>query len=67
MIPERTGMVILDGTGFPKQGRRYCGASGKVANCPVAVAAVLWTGVRAWMLGAALYVPSCIRHDNLKA
>lgn len=64
VVPERTGMVILDGTSFPKQGRRsvavarqYCGALGKVANCQVAVTAALWTGVRAWMLGAALYVP----------
>ena len=30
---------------------------GKVANCQVAVTAALWTGARAWMLGAALYVP----------
>src|ERR671919_31240 len=64
VIPERTGMVILDGTSFPKQGgrsvavaRQYCGTLGKVANCQVAVTAALWTGVRAWMLGAALYVP----------
>lgn len=63
-IPERSGMLILDGTSFPKQGRRsvavarqYCGALGKVANCQVAVTAALWTGVRAWMLGAALYLP----------
>lgn len=63
-IPERSGMLILDGTSFPKQGRRsvgvarqYCGTLGKVANCQVAVTAALWTGVRAWMLGAALYLP----------
>jgi SRSO17 transposase len=63
-IPERTGVLILDGTSFPQQGRRsvavarqYCGTLGKVANCQVAVTAALWTGVRAWMLGAALYVP----------
>ena len=63
-IPERSGVLILDGTSFPKQGRRsvavarqYCGTLGKVANCQVAVTAALWTGVRAWMLGAALYVP----------
>src|SRR5215212_7355109 len=64
VIPERTGVLILDGTSFPKQGRRsvavarqYCGTLGKVANCQVAVTAALWTGMRAWMLGAALYVP----------
>ncbi len=64
VIPERTGVLILDGTSFPQQGRRsvavahqYCGTLGKVANCQVAITAALWTGVRAWMLGAALYVP----------
>ena len=64
VIPERSGMLILDGTSFPKQGRRsvavarqYCGTLGKVANCQVAVTAALWTGMRAWMLGAALYLP----------
>lgn len=64
VIPEREGVVILDATSFPKQGahsvgvaRQYCGTVGKVANCQVAVTAALWTGVRAWMLGAALYLP----------
>lgn len=64
VIPERQGMLILDGTSFPKQGRhsvavarQYCGALGKVANCQVAVTAALWTGLRAWMLGVALYIP----------
>lgn len=64
VLPERHGIFILDSTSFPKQGpasvgvaRQYCGALGKVANCQVAVTAALWTGVRAWCLGASLYLP----------
>jgi len=36
---------------------QYCGALSKIANCQVAVAAALWTGVRAWCLVAQLYLP----------
>jgi len=36
---------------------QYCGALGKIANCQVAVTAALWTGVRAWCLGALLCLP----------
>ena len=64
VLPERRGVLVLDDTGFPKQGthsvgvsRQYSGTLGKIANCQVAVTAALWTGVRAWLLGAELYLP----------
>ena len=64
LTPAREGIVVLDGTGFPKQGRasvgvarQYSGTLGKVGNCQVAVTAALWTGAQAWLLGARLYLP----------
>ena len=63
VLPEREGLLIIDGTSVPKQGdysvgvgRQYCGALGKVANCQVAVTAALWTGLRGYLVGAALYL-----------
>lgn len=63
-MPERRGVFVLDDTGFPKKGehsvgvaRQYSGTLGKIGNCQVAVTAALWTGVRAWLIGAALYLP----------
>ena len=63
--PDRHGVLILDDAGFPKQGtqsvgvqRQYSGTLGKIDNGQVAVTAALWTGVRAWLLGAELYLPA---------
>lgn len=71
ILPERRGVLIIDGTSFPKQGphsvgvaRQYCGALGKIANCQVAVTAALWTGTRAWLLGALLYLPQSWSEDT---
>jgi SRSO17 transposase len=73
VVPERTGILILDETSFPKSGphsvgvaRQYCGALGKVANCQVAVTAALWTGHRAWPMGALLYLPEAWTTDRAR-
>ena len=63
VLPQRSGILIFDDTGFPKQGResvgvarQYSGTLGKVGNCQVAVTAALWGRQRAWLLGAELYL-----------
>ncbi|MBE3134331.1 MAG: IS701 family transposase [Acidobacteria bacterium] len=70
-LPERRGVLLLDDTGFPKKGtksvgvaRQYTGTLGKVGNCQVAVTAALWTGVRAWLVAAALYLPESWTNDR---
>ena len=64
-IPAREGILVLDGPGFPKQGRasvgvsrQYSGTLGKIGNCQVAVTAALWTGGQAWVVGAKRYLPA---------
>ena len=64
VLPERQGLLILDSTTFSKQGqhsvgvgRQYCGLQRQITNCQKAVTAALWTGARAYLLGAALYLP----------
>jgi SRSO17 transposase len=64
VMPERQGVLILDDTPFLKQGthsvgvaRQYASTQKRVTNCQVAVTAALWTGARAWLMGAELYLP----------
>jgi len=64
VLPARRGVLLLDDSGFPKQGthsvavaRQYSGTLGKIGNCQVAVTAALWAKGKAWLVGAAIYVP----------
>lgn len=64
VLPVRAGLVAVDDTGLPKQGRhspgvqrQYCGALGKIGNCQLAVSTVLITDGVTWPLGCDLYLP----------
>lgn len=55
-LGEEDGVVIVDGSGFPKQGKhsvgvahQYCGVLGKIANCHVGDRLSFWEGASlAW-------------------
>ena len=63
-LGEPDGVVIFDGSGFPKQGthsvgvaRQYCGAVGKVANCQHGVFAAYVSRKGYTFLDRRLYMP----------
>jgi SRSO17 transposase len=67
----RDGYLILDDTGFPKQGkhsvgvaRQYTGTLGKVASCQVAVTLQLATNREVLGLDARLYLPQAWADDR---
>jgi SRSO17 transposase len=67
MIAEATmgdGVLVVDDTGFPKQGtasvgvaRQYSGTLGKVGNCQVAVTCCDADPQAAWPVAVRLYLP----------
>jgi SRSO17 transposase len=64
VLPVRHGILAIDDTGLPKQGRhsvgvarQYCGALGKVGNCQVAVSTALIANGHAWPTSLELYLP----------
>lgn len=63
-LGEADGIVIIDGSGFPKQGHhsvavapQYCNALGKVANCQEGVFAAYASSQGYTFLDRRLYVP----------
>jgi SRSO17 transposase len=65
------GALILDDTGFPKQGRasvgvarQYSGTLGKVGNCQVAVTCCYTDRQASWPVAVRLYLPQSWTNDS---
>jgi len=72
-LGEAEGVVIADGSGFPKQGAhsvgvapQYCGHLGKVANCQQGVFLVYASSQGYAFLDERLYVPECWFTDEYR-
>ena len=64
LVPERQGVLAIDDTGLPKQGRhsvgvkrQYSGTLGKTGNCQVAVSSLLIGADLVWPLTCERYLP----------
>jgi SRSO17 transposase len=73
-LGEPEGVLIFDGSGFPKQGAhsagvapQYCGALGKIANCQEGVFAVYTSALGYAFVDGRLYVPERWFGDDYRA
>ena len=64
VLDDKSGVLVLDESGFPKKGKhsagvspQYCGRSGKVDNCQVGVYLTLATRTGTGVLDRRLYLP----------
>lgn len=68
---DKEGVLVIDDTGIPKQGkhsvgvhRQYSGTLGKVGNCQVVVSSVLRSKRSIWPLAMQIYLPKAWTNDE---
>ena len=77
LMVERTtredGAIIIDDTGFPKDGkcsvgvsRQYSGTLGKIGNCQIAVSLQYSDSMYSWPVNARLYLPEKWTSDEVR-
>jgi SRSO17 transposase len=67
------GVLVIDDTGIPKQGRdsvgvarQYSGTLGKIGNCQIVVSCVLHTARSTWPMAMDLYLPEEWMEDEAR-
>lgn len=73
LATEGDGVLVFDGTDFPKKGKhsvgvaaQYSGSQGKVANCQVTVNCHYAERTIGWPVGTRLYLPKVWAEDSVR-